>query len=121
MSFQDFLRQDVRLVLLRVLTEMPAYRSNSSVLGSALERYGHAVTRDQVKTEMHWLAEQGALTLNDVGPVLVATLTERGQDIAAGRARVPIFFAVRCTRVGTRRPAARWFWTSRPWTVSVSS
>lgn len=40
---------------------------------------------------------------------------------SARRARVPIFFATHCTRVGTRRPAARWFWTSRPWTVSVSS
>ena len=36
MSFQDFLRQDVRLVLLRVLTEMPAYRSNSSVLPNVI-------------------------------------------------------------------------------------
>ncbi|MBA1271684.1 ArsR family transcriptional regulator, partial [Pseudomonas carnis] len=53
-------------------------------------------SRDQVKTEMHWLAEQGAVTVADVGPVLVATLTERGQDIAAGRARVP----------GIKRPGA---------------
>jgi hypothetical protein len=49
-----------------------------------------------VKTELHWLAEQAADTLNDVGPVLVASLTERGQDIAAGRARVP----------GIKRPGA---------------
>ena len=62
----------------------------------ALDSFGHTLSRDQVKTEMQWLAEQGALTLNDVGPVLVATLTERGQDIAAGRARVP----------GIKRPGA---------------
>ena len=81
MSFQDFLRQDVRLVLLRVLTEMPAYRSNSSVLGSALERYGHAVTRDQVKTELAWLAEH----LNELpGSGIVYTLTTRDADRVAG-------------------------------------
>lgn len=96
MSFQDFLRQDVRLVLLRVLTEMPAYRSNSSVLTSALERFGHAVTRDQVKSELTWLAEQGLVVLTDLGGVSVATLTERGQDVATGRVVVP----------GVKRPGA---------------
>ena len=96
MSFQDFLRQDVRLVLLRVLTEMPAYRSNSSVLTSALEHFGHAVTRDQVKSELAWLSEQGLAVLTDLGGVSVATLTERGQDVATGRVVVP----------GVKRPGA---------------
>ncbi|MFJ7792926.1 ArsR family transcriptional regulator [Pseudomonas sp. NPDC096950] len=87
-QYADFIRQDVRLVILRLLVEMTAYRANSSVLTMALDSYGHTLSRDQVKTEMHWLAEQGALTVAEVGPVLVATLNERGQDIAAGRARV---------------------------------
>ncbi|MBC2658304.1 ArsR family transcriptional regulator [Pseudomonas sp. MSSRFD41] len=95
-QYAEFLRQDYRLVILRLLGEMGGYRANSSVLTMALDRYGHTLSRDQVKTELHWLAEQGALTLADVGPVLVATLTERGQDIAAGRARVP----------GIKRPGA---------------
>ncbi|UZE21837.1 ArsR family transcriptional regulator [Pseudomonas sp. B21-056] len=95
-EYADFLRQDYRLVILRLLVEMTGYRANSSVLTMALDNYGHTLSRDQVKTELHWLAEQGALTLADVGPVLVATLTERGQDIAAGRARVP----------GIKRPGA---------------
>lgn len=95
-QYSEFLRQDIRLVILRLLVEMTAYRANSSVLTMALDTYGHSVSRDQVKTELHWLAEQAALTLEDVGPVMVATLTERGQDIAAGRARVP----------GIKRPGA---------------
>lgn len=95
-QYADYLRHDIRLVVLRLLVEMTTYRANSSVLTMALDNYGHTLSRDQVKTELHWLAEQGALTLSDVGPVLVATLTERGQDIAAGRARVP----------GIKRPGA---------------
>lgn len=95
-QYADFLRQDMRLVILRLLAEMPAYRANSSVLNAALDNYGHSISRDQVKTELNWLAEQGAVSLDDIGPVLVATLTERGQDIAAGRARVP----------GIKRPGA---------------
>ena len=96
MSFSDFLRADVRLVLLRTLAEMPAYRSNSSVLASMLERYGHAVTRAQVRTELSWLAEQGLVRLEDVGGVAVVTLAERGEDVATGRAVVP----------GIKRPGA---------------
>lgn len=94
--YSDFIRQDIRLVILRLLVEMTAYRANSSVLTMALDTFGHTLSRDQVKTELNWLAEQGALTLEDVGPVMVATLTERGQDIAAGRARAP----------GIKRPGA---------------
>jgi len=88
MSYADYLRKDVRLVALRILTEMPSYRANSSVLSNVLDQFGHSVTRDQVKTELRWLAEQGLLALDEAGSVLVATLTERGQDVAAGRARV---------------------------------
>ena len=92
MSTKDFaqhLRHDRRLVLLRLLAEMPAYRANSSVLYVALEQFGHACTRDLVKTELLWLEEQELLATEEVGPVLVATLTERGMDVAKGRAVVP--------------------------------
>ncbi len=95
-QYAEFLRQDMRLVLLRLLEEMPAYRANSSVLNAALDNFGHSVSRDVVKTELHWLSEQGAVSLEDIGPVLVATLTERGHDIATGKARVP----------GVKRPGA---------------
>lgn len=95
-TFSDFLRHDQRLVLLRLLAEMPSYRANSSVLAIALERYGHAMTRDQVKTELRWLEEQGLLGIEDLDTVLVATLRERGQDVAMGRTTVP----------GVKRPGA---------------
>jgi hypothetical protein len=86
MNYVDFLRHDQRLVMLRILKEMPAYRANSSVLFNMLFQLGHSMSRDLVKTELRWLAEQGMLTLQEVSSVLVATLTERGQDIAEGRA-----------------------------------
>lgn len=88
MSFKDYLRKDVRLVILRVLSEMPSYRANSSVLSNVLDQFGHSVTRDQVKTELRWLEEQGLLKLEEAGAVLVATLGERGQDVSEGRAVV---------------------------------
>jgi Fe2+ or Zn2+ uptake regulation protein len=87
-DFAQHLRHDQRLVLLRILSEMPSYRSNSSVLVGLMEQLGHTMTRDQVKTELRWLAEQGLLTAVDAGVVIVATLDERGQDVADGRAKV---------------------------------
>jgi len=35
-QFQDYLRQDQRLVMLRILSELPQYRANSSVITSLL-------------------------------------------------------------------------------------
>lgn len=95
-NFRDFLRQDQRLVILRLLAEMPAYSANSSVLAMALGRFGHAMSRDQVKTELHWLEDQALVDLTDMDAVLVAKLTERGQDVAAARVTVP----------GVKRPGA---------------
>ncbi len=87
--FADYLRQDQRLVILRILSELPQYRSNSSVINNLLTQFGHSPSRDQVKAELFWLAEQGLLQLEDLGSVLVVALTERGADVAAGRAVVP--------------------------------
>ncbi|PKM31743.1 MAG: hypothetical protein CVV07_01120 [Gammaproteobacteria bacterium HGW-Gammaproteobacteria-11] len=88
-QFANYLREDQRLVLLRILAELPGYRSNSSVLSDFLQRYGHNASRDQVKTEIHWLAEQGLVQIEDLQTVLIVTLTERGSDVAAGRSNVP--------------------------------
>ncbi|RLM23652.1 hypothetical protein BIY29_10140 [Brenneria alni] len=96
MKYQDFLREDRRLVILRILSELPGYRANSSLIYSALVQFGHSPSRDQVKSELRWLEEQGLVSIEDVGPVLVATETERGADVAAGRATVP----------GVKRPGA---------------
>lgn len=96
MSYTDFLREDRRLVLLRILADLPAYRSNSSVLATAAHQLGHVASRDQIRADLHWLAEQGLLTAEDHEAVLVVTLSERGADVAAGRAIVP----------GVRRPGA---------------
>lgn len=89
-SFHEFLREDWRLVILRCLAGSAAYRSNSSVLQRMMSSVGHELSRDQVRTELHWLSEQDLVALDESLPtVLVAKLTERGADVAAGRAAVP--------------------------------
>jgi len=88
-SFADRLLEDRRLALLRILAEQAGYKANSTVLAVALDAFGHAVSRDFVRGQLAWLAEQGLLRIDDLGAVLLATLTERGLDVANGVASVP--------------------------------
>lgn len=88
-KFADYMREDQRLVMLRVLNDMPSYTANSSVLHGLLQRYGHNPSRDQVKTELRWLEEQALVTIEEVSDLLIARITERGADVATARTVVP--------------------------------
>lgn len=97
-NFTEHLRQARRLVILRLLSEQNAYTTNSSVLHRALHHLGIASSRDDVATDLAWLAEHGLLTLEQPVPALyVATLTARGHDVVLGNAIVP----------GVSRPSPR--------------
>lgn len=84
-NYAQVLTEDRRLVILRVLAEMTSYKANSSVIGTLLERWGHEPSRDQIKTDLRWLEEQGLLAIEEIGSVLLATLNERGMDVSKGR------------------------------------
>lgn len=89
MSYQKIVQEDRRLVILRTLAEAPAYTANAYVLAQAMQVNGHAVALDVVKTELAWLAEQGLVAVESLPPLLVASLSERGLDVSAGRATAP--------------------------------
>ncbi len=95
-DFASFLAEDRRLVMLRVLSELPAYRTNSFLLTTLLSKWGHSPSADQVKSDLAWLQEQGLVTVEVIESVHIATLTTRGADVASGRAVVP----------GVKRPGA---------------
>lgn len=96
-NFAKLVTEDRRLVILRFLDETPSRELNTSVLQSALDAYGHNVSRDQVHTDCAWLDEQGLVDVEAVGPVQVVNLTARGVDVAQGRAVQP----------GVKRPGPR--------------
>lgn len=95
MSFRDALQEDRRLVILQLLQTTPEYTLNSRLLASALPSIGHNPSMDMLHTDLAWLAEQGLVTTRDIPGFHVATITQRGADVAAGRASVP----------GIKRPA----------------
>lgn len=96
-SWNQYLDEDRRLAILRILEAQDGYALNESVMQAALERIGHNVSRDRVRADMAWLAEQGLVTVEVVARTIhVAKLTTRGQDIAAARSVHP----------GVKRPSA---------------
>lgn len=87
-DYRDTVRQHRRLTILRHLEGVAEYTSNASILQDVLARLGLPSTRDQVRTELGWLAEQGLIRINDEDFV-VATATARGVEIARGLATHP--------------------------------
>ncbi|MFN3513445.1 MAG: hypothetical protein ACK41C_10390 [Phenylobacterium sp.] len=96
-SYGEHFSKHVRIAILRVLAAAPAWKANSSILHSATDELGLTATRDQIRTELAWLAEQRLVATSDMGGLVVATLTERGMDVAEGRTTVP----------GVQRPSPR--------------
>ena len=83
----DILTEDRRLVILRSLMDCNN-EANESILQDCLDAYGHNVSRDVVRGQIDWLAEQQLVTVENLRGFYVVTLTSRGQDVAEGRARV---------------------------------
>ena len=89
MKYDERVRRDQRLVTLQLLEQAEGYDLNAAILRSALAEFGHRPSAAALRAELGWLAEQGLITVRDIGALQVATLTERGADVAAGRATVP--------------------------------
>ena len=96
-SFAELESEHRRLCILRLLEKQAGYRANESVLHGALAAYGQAVSRDQVRTDLGWLDEQGLVSLEDLEGLKIVTARERGVEAARGTITVP----------GVKRPSAR--------------
>jgi hypothetical protein len=97
-SFADRVREDRRLLMLRILSEQSSYRCNTSNLYTALDYWGVPASRDDVLTDSRWLGDQGLVHVEElVDRVWVLTLTSRGNDVVVGKTTVP----------GVSRPSPR--------------
>jgi repressor of nif and glnA expression len=90
MSYADYFTAHLRLTILKILLEAPAYRANDSIIDTAVDSMGLNCSRDRVRTELVWLEEQGLVIRNQPHPdVTVACITERGRDVADGTSNCP--------------------------------
>lgn len=79
---------DQRLVILRSLADA-GYDANESILDDCLALYGHKISRDLVRNHLNWLEEQGLVQIERLANgFMVATITQRGLDVANGEAVV---------------------------------
>ena len=88
-GFSQFEQPHLRLAVLQILAEDAGYSANEGMLSAALKWIGHGISRDRLRTELAWLAEQDLVRVEDVCGLRVARLTQRGEDVARGRAQVP--------------------------------
>lgn len=98
-AFQQVMHEHRRISILRVLaSDGSGGECNDSILHSEVVRAGVRSSRDQVRTALFWLQEQGLITLRTLDSgTIVATITQRGLDVAHGNTTVP----------GVQRPSPR--------------
>ena len=71
------------------LANSPGYSANEYSIEAVLEDMGHPVSHDLLRGEIAWLAEQQLISTSQVGGVTIAKITQRGLDIARGKAMHP--------------------------------
>ncbi len=85
---QDAVRAYRRRAILSLLEYDSDYRLSLDMLDLCLEQTGQNATYDQLQTEIAWLEEQGYVARSYPSPSLtMVTLTDRGLEIARGKAR----------------------------------
>ncbi|CZT33007.1 VpaChn25_0724 family phage protein [Rhizobium sp. 9140] len=80
MSFDTHLTEDARLVILRELAKQTDNRLNETILTAVLDTFGHRRSREWVRTQLRVLADIGAVTITEVGSIMIAELRRAGQD-----------------------------------------
>lgn len=91
-TFADRMREESRLEILRCLADAPEYTANDGLLHGHLAACGLSVSHAALRTQLAWLNEQGLAVVQRAGGALgitLATITDAGLDVAAGRSRVP--------------------------------
>ena len=90
MSYPEKMREAWRLELLKLLASLPGYEAGQYFLYTCMEE-GELPppSSDQVASELAWLSDQGLVSLRATRELSNASITQRGLDVAEGRARVP--------------------------------
>lgn len=88
MSFEQRIREDARLIILKALDEQVDGRLNSNLLREVLEVLGITRSREWVHEEIAYLASLGAVGVVEAGSVRVACLTAKGRDHVHRRAAI---------------------------------
>ncbi len=94
LTYREYRAELRRHTILRFLADFPNNRGNDDILQMALIEDGHEAAHEEIIDDLILLQNEALVRLTQSGDYLVAELTRRGGDVAAGRLTVP----------GIRRP-----------------
>ncbi len=89
MTFDDIVRSEARLIILKALAEQPGFSASDSLLEPVLELYGIRRGRDFIRAELRMLSDAGAVTLSQAGSATIAVIARRGLDHVEHRSILP--------------------------------
>jgi Fe2+ or Zn2+ uptake regulation protein len=90
MEYKKVFSEHLRITILRMLAEQPDYTLNDSMIRDIVPSYGFRPSRDFIRTQLAWLAEQGLVRMDTTKDgCCVVRLAERGEEVARGYATVP--------------------------------
>ncbi len=88
MSLETLLQQDRRALILSSLDEAGGNRLSDLSVKSVLALFAHLISTDQVRTDLHWLEQQGLVRVqrevSTGGEIWMVQLLDLGQDVARG-------------------------------------
>lgn len=87
--FAERLREDRRLLLLRLLSEQNGMRSNASILHAAMHALNVPASRADVAEDIQYLAAQNLLLADTEAGMVLVKLLPHGHDVVCGDAHVP--------------------------------
>lgn len=80
MSFNEYLTEDARLVILKGLARQPDGTLNEAILVRVLDSFGHRRSREWLRTQLRTMADVGAVQITEAGSVMIAVITRAGFD-----------------------------------------
>ena len=84
----DIFAPSRRIVILQGLDADSDRTLSDEMLQRLLGTFGHNVGLDRIREDLRWLERENLVSLGDgAESIVLARLTRRGQDIAAGRER----------------------------------
>lgn len=78
------IRPVIRRAIVDVLTDAGGEHSEVEI-AMLLKAWGHPAARSVVRTEMEWLAEEGLIKIEELGPLLAGRVLPDGRDVSEGR------------------------------------
>lgn len=87
-TFAERKAEDRRLVILRLLAQSEDYSANLYLLHMALPDFGYTSPEEAIRADLAWLEQSKLVTIRELAGIVIARLTNRGDDVQSGRLHV---------------------------------